>query len=71
MKLNALSIFQGKNTSKMQAWEKLLSDTIETVYGGKRDPGDQYRWIVAKSMVGCFVGLFVKNKLLAERFRDL
>jgi hypothetical protein len=55
----------------MQAWEKLLSDTIDTVYGGQRDPGDQYRWIVAKSMVGCFVGLFVKNKLLAERFRDL
>ena len=34
VKLNALSIFQGKNTSKMQIWEKLLSDTIEVVYGG-------------------------------------
>ena len=28
VKLNALSVFQGKNKNKMNEWERLLKDTI-------------------------------------------
>ena len=35
-----------------------------------KDPEDRYVFVVAKCMVGCFIGLFVKQKLLG-RIRDL
>lgn len=33
---------------------------------------EKYVWVIAKSMVGCFIGLFVKRKLLqGNRIKDL
>ena len=34
------------------------------------DPDERYVWVIAKSMVGCFMGLFVKHRLLS-RLSDL
>ncbi len=36
----------------------------------QKDPQERYVWVVAKSMVGCYIGLFVKQKLLS-RITDL
>lgn len=69
MKLNARSIFQGKNRTRIKEWEQLLSLTITFISENKLE-GDKYVFVVAKSMVGCFIGLFVKAKLLS-RIRDL
>jgi hypothetical protein len=71
VKLNALSIFGGKNRTKINEWEQLLRSTIDSIYKSK-DPDEQFTWVIAKSMVGCFISLFVKNRLFKqERFKDL
>jgi hypothetical protein len=64
-----MSIFQGKNRTKMNEWEQLLRAAIE-VASDTKDPDERYVWVIAKSMVGCFIGLFVKQKLLG-RIKDL
>ncbi len=53
----------------MQEWEKLLRQAIESI-SNTRDPDERYVWVIAKSMVGCFIGLFVKQKLLSH-IKDL
>lgn len=71
VKLNAISIFGGKNRTKLAEWEQLLRNTIESIYSSK-DPDEQFTWVLAKSMVGCFISLFVKNRLFKqERFKEL
>ena len=71
VKLNAMSIFQGKNRTKIAEWEQLLRNAIQSVYG-TRDPDEQFQWVIAKSMVGCFIGLFVKNRIFKSgRLKDL
>lgn len=57
--LNAMSIFQGENQAKMNEWEQLLRLSIE-MSTERRDPDERYVWVIAKSMVGCYIGLFVK-----------
>lgn len=69
VKLNSFSIFQGTNTSKMVEWENLLRNAIENVSNVK-DPDERFVWVIAKAMVGCFIGLFVKQKLLG-RIKEL
>ena len=69
VKLNSFSIFQGKNAHKMAEWEALLRSAIESVSDTK-DPDERFVWVIAKSMVGCFIGLFVKQKLLS-RIKEL
>ena len=69
VKLNAFGILKGKNRSKMREWEQLLRLAIEAVHKPV-DPEERYVWVVAKSMVGCFIGLFVKHKLI-PRIKDL
>ena len=70
VKLNAFSIFQGTNRTKMNEWEQLLRLAIEATSDKSTDPEERYVWVVAKSMVGCFIGLFVKQKLLG-RIKEL
>ena len=43
----------------MNEWEQLLRSAIE-VASNTKDPDERYVWVIAKSMVGCFIGLFVK-----------
>lgn len=69
VKLNAFGIFKGKNKSKMNEWENLLRNAIDHATQNS-DPDEKYRWVIAKSMVGCFIGLFIKKKLL-PRVKDL
>lgn len=54
----------------MAEWEKLLKESIEALYSTE-DPNEQFYWVIAKSMVGCFIGLFMKKRLLTERFKEL
>lgn len=72
VKLNSFSIFQGKNKSKMNEWELILRNAIETasLQAHTQDLEEKYVWVVAKVMVGCFIGLFVKHKLL-QRITEL
>ncbi|CDW90862.1 domain and endonuclease exonuclease phosphatase family protein [Stylonychia lemnae] len=71
VKLNAFGIFKGKNKTRMNEWEQLLRSAIE-VASNTKDPMERYVWVIAKSMVGCFIGLFVKRKLLEHnRIKDL
>ena len=71
VKLNAMSIFGGKNKTKLAEWEQLIRSTIESIYKS-RDPDEQFVWVIAKAMVGCFIGLLVKNRLFkTERLKDL
>ncbi|CDW85515.1 endonuclease exonuclease phosphatase family protein [Stylonychia lemnae] len=63
-------IFQGKNKSKMNEWEQILRNAIEAASTNIQDPDERYVWVIAKAMVGCFIGLFVKQKLLS-RIKDL
>lgn len=71
VKLNAMSIFGGKNKTKIAEWEQLIRSTIGSIYKS-RDPDEQFVWVIAKSMVGCFIGLLVKHRLLkTERLKDL
>ena len=53
----------------MNEWEQLLREAIEACTETK-DPDERYVWVIAKSMVGCYIGLFVKQKLLS-RITDL
>ena len=69
VKLNAMSIFQGKNRTKIGEWEQLLRSTIDFIYK-TRDPDEQFVWVIAKSMVGCFIGLFIKSKVF-KRVKDV
>lgn len=69
IKLNAFGIFKGKNKTRMNEWEQLLRNAIETATAQKEAP-EKYRWVIAKSMVGCFIGLFIKQKML-PRVKDL
>jgi hypothetical protein len=47
-----------------------LSSTIDATYKS-RDPDELYTWVIAKSMVGCFISLFVKNSIFKSgRFKD-
>jgi hypothetical protein len=43
----------------MNEWEQLLRLSIE-ISTDRKDPDERYVWVVAKSMVGCYIGLFVK-----------
>ena len=70
VKLNAFSILQGTNRTKMNEWEQLLRLAIEATSPRDTDPKERYVWVIAKSMVGCFIGLFVKQKLLG-RIKEL
>ncbi len=58
----------------MNQWEQILRQAIEEVMKNKDDsqddPDDRYVWVIAKSMVGCYIGLFVRQKLLS-RITDL
>ena len=55
----------------MEYWEHLLRCTIEYIYD-QSEPDEEYVWVIAKCMVGCFMGLFVKQKLLKYgRFKEL
>ena len=56
----------------MNEWEQLLRNAIEFASSGVKDPMEKFVWVIAKSMVGCFIGLFVKRKLLqTNRIKDL
>lgn len=71
VKLNAFGIFKGKNKPKMKEWETLLRNAIESAQNTK-DPLEKYVWILAKSMVGCFIALFAKRKLIQmNRIKDI
>lgn len=61
--LNAVSIWQGENVSRMTEWEQLLRAAIESATD-RKDPDERYVWLVAKGMVGCYLALFLKQKLL-------
>src|SRR5688500_17719513 len=69
--LNARNVFSfsGKNRTRVKEWEQLLSLTINQISDTK-SAEDKYVFVIAKAMVGCFIGLFVKAKLLS-RIRDL
>lgn len=58
-----MNVLQGKNRTKVKEWEQYLSNTItyihETVIKDK-DPQEKYMFVMAKAMVGCFIGLIVK-----------
>lgn len=49
----------------MNEWEQLLRLSIE-LSTDRRDPDERYVWVIAKSMVGCYIGLFVKQRLLSR-----
>ena len=70
VQLNAMNMLQGENQAKMNEWEQLLRSAIEFATLDVKDPEERYVWVVAKSMVGCYIGLFVKHKLLS-RITDL
>lgn len=71
VKLNAMSIFGGKNTTKIDEWKQLLGSTINSIYAS-RDPDENFVWVIERSMVGCLIALFVKNKLFkSERLKDI
>jgi hypothetical protein len=69
VKLNALSVFQGKDRARILKWEKMLKECIDEQFRNE-DPEEQLQWVTAKCMVGCFIGLFVKRKILNDRFKD-
>lgn len=64
-----MSIFGGKNQTKVAEWEQLIRSTIASIFS-YGDPEEQYVWVIAKSMVGCLIGLLVKNRLF-KRLKDL
>jgi hypothetical protein len=70
VKLNMSSILKGKNKGRVSDWEQLLRCAIEAISENIKKPEDKYVWVIAKSMVGCFIGFFVKQKLLS-RIKDL
>jgi len=44
----------------MNEWEQILRNAIEATTINITDPEERYVWVIAKAMVGCFIGLFVK-----------
>mmetsp|Transcript_617 Transcript_617/g.671 ORF Transcript_617/g.671 Transcript_617/m.671 type:complete len:141 (+) Transcript_617:579-1001(+) len=65
------NVLKGKNRTSIKEWEILLSNAISAVCDTtSKDQHEKYVFVIAKSMVGCFIGLFVKAKILS-RMRDL
>lgn len=65
------NVLKGKNRTSIKEWEQLLSNTIQHISDRmSNDQQEKYVFVIAKSMVGCFIGLFVKAKMLS-RMRDL
>jgi len=66
VKLNAKTIFQGKDGNRMKEWEMTLGKVINTISRRSESEEDKYIFVTAKGMVGCFIGLFVKCKVLSR-----
>ena len=65
------NVLKGKNRTTIKEWEQLLSNTIMHISDKmSNDQQEKYVFVIAKSMVGCFIGLFVKAKILS-RMREL
>mmetsp|Transcript_3819 Transcript_3819/g.2845 ORF Transcript_3819/g.2845 Transcript_3819/m.2845 type:complete len:111 (-) Transcript_3819:957-1289(-) len=64
------NVLKGKNRTTIKEWEMLLSNAILAATEPVKDQREKYVFVIAKSMVGCFIGLFVKARILA-RMRDL
>ena len=69
VKLNMLSILKGKDKYRVNEWQETLYKAINTFFT-KEQANDRYIFVTAKSMVGLFIGIFVKSKMLS-RIRDL
>ena len=71
VQLNMLNVLKGKSKSSMKLWEQLLGNAIlAATHSESSPPSDKYVFVIAKSMVGCFIALFVKAKILG-RMREL
>ena len=61
--LSAMNMLYGENLQKMQEWESLLEQAIAASSADQQE--EKYIRVTSKSMVGCYLGIFVKTKLLA------
>ena len=76
--LNAKQIFAGKSSSREQAWDILIRDAIQLAmhdikslkYRTALIEQDPYKLMDSKSMVGCYLMVFVKADL-APKVRGL
>jgi hypothetical protein len=58
--LSAMNMIYGENPQKMQEWETLLENAI---IDSTKDEG--YIRLTSKSMVGCYLGIFIQSKLVS------
>lgn len=70
VKLNMLSILKGKDKNRVNEWQQILSNVVEHIQKDEKDVSERYIFVTAKSMVGLFIAVFVKAKMLG-RIRDL
>ncbi len=54
IELTPINMLQGKNPQKMEQWEKLIEHAI---IDGVKNEG--YTRLTSKSMVGCYLGIYV------------
>lgn len=58
--LSAMNMLYGENPQKMQEWETLLEHAIVDA-----TKNEGYIRLTSKSMVGCYLGIFVQSKLVS------
>ncbi len=61
MSLNAMNMFYGENPQKMLEWEALFEHAIADATNNE----GQYVRLTSKSMVGCYLGIFVHSNLVS------